>query len=858
VAFLKDNFGVTELDIEFYFDLKKKIIKSLQNSKNYAKMSKKEQETSVYEAQVTENPQKDSSQDPHQFKSGKELQNFGKKKSLPVLKLQMQKTDTEVTVHNGQKANLSIDKLPTIDRRVGQESARLQASKKIDHEAPIPQIKVPNQTQSSQFISYPSAPRVLRKTSIHKDKMPQKISNSRSNTEMTAMTSFPIQEIADNKYYRRKPFSWNSQGDSFTMISPEKVYITNPELSTQISPTHRTKNTSNDTVNKTITSTMYSPKWEQTGYRSVHDASFLQVREPYLLESPADFYRKVIPPRLPPPPPKAQAITVRRRTNMTTEKSEISKYILVPADENQLNHKPTSREWIAADFTKHQLSMYQPLVTSSSKRTELNPPKDHELLGVNDSEENADNGFRSIIVKKFVFDNSKAELEAIKKLVLFYEQRDNTLLAQSTKTENNKADETTSLGYTKQQFDNENQMINLFLATLNDSTNPDVTQIITLKRIIEKRLELVNHILANLDYENQIKEHIMKKEDKYLKFLNNQINENSLAMVGKNISPTKSHLRAYLKQKRRLMKRKDKKDENQDKSKDSNMEEESSSEEFLEREVHYQKVLSRKVNIDKQKFLSLCIEFIRKELKRVKHALKMNEVRRKYLPNPNRNCRTAMGFSENLMALLKKNKEFLPQDIKMDLMRILPEGDLKELGSDMFIDDELATLAITKELDEEKRRLEELRKARRKKEEIVLDQNPVDHKETMSKFNIMAEELNNDLTKILGEKEETAPEVPGDQNPPQNNLRKLSDLDASRLTDDQKSKLKSRGVIFRQGRVMMKDTAGNVVDIETVITHNNDKLRASPKSPGSQNPGLDVPPPQVRLETAAKSIGIQI
>lgn len=851
MKFLKENLGVTELDIEFYYDLKTKLIKMQENQKKHRIIKKIEDSEGFEEDQDAEIHIEEHRIEKETPKQEKVAIILDKKRSLPSIKLNSDRIEKDNNERTSQKSLNPKDKLPSIDRKTILNQIPLVSSIRLENQQPQSQRIAHNSTISSQFTSIPSAPRINRKTSIHKDPMYQNVQGNRSITEMTALTSMPIQEIENNKYYKRKPFSWLSQGDSFTMINPEKVFLTKAELSSQLSNTFRSKPGLNETGYKSSNSTMYSPKWEQTGFKEIDDSAFLQVREPYLLQSPAEFYRKVIPPRLPPPPPKPQVITVRRNTLVSVEKSEISKYILIPEGENKVSHRKTDQMWIAADFTEHQMSLYQPLLTAKGKDTLRSGSIEQEQVEKQINSDEDENQFRSIVVKKYIFDNSKKELEAIKKLVLHYEQRDTDLMAQAGSS---KGDGQTILGYSRQQFDNENQMINLFLQTLSDSTSQDVQQISALKKIIEKRLALVNGILKNLDFDGQIKNYIKKREDQYLASLGQQLHEDSLAMVGTALPLGKPKNDSHIRQRRKLLKKKEKA-KLRKKSSDSNMESESSSDESLEREVHYQKVLNRKVHIDKQRVLSLCIEFIRKEVKRVKHALQMNEYRRKMLPNPNRVCSTAMGFSENLMLLLKKNKEFLPQDIKMDLLRILPAGDLKELGSDLFIDDELASLAITKEIEDEKKRLKDLKKSKQKPEISIVPPTRAELTETMSKFNKMAEELNNDLTQILGENQEETTKEAVEQKDSTSNMNKLSGLNDRRLTDDQKSKLMSRGVIFRQGRAMMKDTQGNVVDIETVMQQAQDQLRKSPRSPRTEKSTHELQPQPSRLDNDGKSIG---
>lgn len=851
VTFLKENLGVTELDIEFYFDLKNKLIKLIENQKRH-KIARK-----------TEDPEENgdpgkvklSIMESQTIKETDQNQRIGymfeTKRSLPQIKVLSNRQEPKQIVTPSKKQGDIAHKLPEIEKKMIIDQGHMSHSMRLDHTSPNSGAKLNNSTYSSQFTS----PRVVRKTSIHNDPYYQADQGIPSLTEMTVQTTGPNLEMGNNKFYKRKPFSWLSHGESFTMIRPDQVYLTRPELSTQLSVTQRSKKAMLETGYRSSNSTLYSPKWEHNTFRELEENPSLQVKEPYLLQSQADFYRKVIPPRLPPPPPKLQPISIRKRTVATVEQSEVSKYILMPDDETKVTNRNTHDEWIAADYTKHQMSMYQPLLTPKEPN-ELRKGSLNQISEDNQTLEDKDvSQFKSIVVQKFIFDNSKTELEAIKKLILHYEKRDQGILTQAA---TQKAEPVTSLGYSKQQFDNENQMITLFLQTLTDSQSEDVHQIASLKKIIERRLEIVNKILKNLDFDGQIKSFIKQREDKYLSQLSQAFNEGSLAMVGQHLTITKPKNDIHLKQKRRLLRQQMRPPKKKDHDSNASMESESSSDDSLDREVHYQKVLNRKVHIDKQQFLSLCIQFIRKEVKRVKHAIEMNDYRRKMLPNPNRVCNTAMGFSDHLMTLLKKNKEYLPQDIKMDLLKIMPAGALKELGSDMFIYDEMLTKALEEEAEAERRRIEELKKAKKKVEISILPPSKAEMADTMNKFNKMAEELNNELTDILGETQEQTGENKLEEPDPNTNLKKLSGLDENRLTEDQKSKLKSRGVIFRQGRVLMKDNSGNVVDLETVINKGREQsgqLPSSKRSKDSNRPEQLVIPGKRDLDGRSSGFG---
>lgn len=850
---LKDNFGVTELDIELYYELKQKILKLMENRKRYNKEIKSPSKVPDSTSQVVQEKVKETTSLKKTFHEVFSINRLDKKRSLPSITHHKEQNQAEKVSIAWQQANKTNEKLPAISSKFKNDRSHFNKTFYENHDLNEPHSKVPNLTYTSQFTELSKGRQTRIKESLINDQIFYKAPGSVRGSEVTIPHSNQSQDLDSNKYFKRKPFSWVSLGDSFNMVNPERVYLTKPDLSSNPGSTPRTKINTTEVGCKSTISTMYSQKWEKTGLREIAEHDLLQVKEPYLLQSSADFYRKVIPPRLPPPPPKQQTTPVRGLTVLASEKPKISKFILIPEGEKLGKSKTATREWIAADFTKHQMSMYQPLHTSSPDATSRSLERTQNPKGETLSEEEQEGQFKGIIVQKFVFENSKKELEAIKKLIVNYEPRDNAILAQTATLPQARQ---SALGYSRQQFDNENQKINLFLQTLAQSSSPQISELASLKQIVDKRLAIVNDILKNLDVDGHVKQYVKQKEAKYLKFLEKRDEAGGLKLVGTNFGYSRDALRTQNKQRKQLFKRNSIGKNTDDKSQDSGMEAESSSEGSLDRNIHYQKVLNRKVNIDQLQLTTLCVGFIKKEVKRIKHALQVNDYKRKMLPNPNRSCTSSIGFSDNLMALLKRNKEFIPPDIKMDLLKILPQTYLRELGSDMFIDDETVTMAISRELEDERLRAEAAKRAKADKNLKFGPASKEEFKDAMDNFAKMAEELGKELKNILGENEEGANQN-GDEGTSDSNLQKLTAMETNSLTDSQKAKLMSRGLVVRNGRLMMKDTVGNLVDLKAVIHHKNDIVNQQIlRDLGAKNTDLDSSNKLRKLGSDDQLIGI--
>jgi hypothetical protein len=654
---------------------------------------------------------------------------------------------------------------------------------------------------------------------------------NKSVNELTDTSGLGHQEGLQNKYYKRKPFSWMTQGSFFNMLDPNTLYLTSPSESMELTGRIAKKKLSEKETSQ-LQSTKYSTRKDQNYLNLVpKENSYLQIREPYFLQSPADFYKKVVPPRDPPQQRKPLPITIKRQMKEKIEPSEITKYILLPENEMILPHKKGDREMVAADFTYHQLSMYQPLRTKSDK----------DLYEVNDVGEKAqdsdsdDRAFKSVIVQKYVFDTSKKELEAIKKLIVHYEANDPKLIKNTEKTLTSEEHGQDAIGYSKRQFEKENEIINLFLVNLNDQNHIEDDQLRMLKSIVHKRLALISQILSNLDYSSKIKKYIKKKEDNYLEYLNAQnAKDNQLTLVGVR---TGENLSSWKKSKTKGLKKLRKNDfikNIKKQAEDSSMESESSSDEVNRERLKYEKVLSKKINIDKQKFHELCMNFIKKEVKRIKHVIQINEARRKALPNPNRDCKTAMGFSENLMNLIKKNKEFLPADIKMDLLKIMPLSDLKELGNDLFIDDELTRRELLSQFSSKGDALKHQRDELNKDSSLPQELEGKELEEATLNFEQLAIQLNRVITEMIGEDDVLKTEPNHDGSESQKALKRLATLEVKSLSREQKRNLRNRGLVISNGRILLKDNQGNTLDTITMKIEKS-KSQIIRESPQQEN-----------------------
>ena len=261
---------------------------------------------------------------------------------------------------------------------------------------------------------------------------------------------------------------------------------------------------------------------------------------------------------------------------------------------------------------------------------------------------------------------------------------------------------------------------------------------------------------------------------------------------------------------------------------DSDLETESSEE--GDQGIHYRKVLERKINLDRQKFKQLCFAFIRKEMKRMKNIIRIQMEKIETSVNPNMLSNFTLGFSDSLVSLIKKNKQDLPPDIKENLVKLLPEAVLRDLGNQIFIDDEQKRLERERELADRIKKVEEKKKnklRRYKREEFGKDDEA--------------------LAKLTAEKEKRRLETQESQTEKQDNRdlteqavrTTLQKLQSGQLSDESKKRLLDSGIQLRDGKVLIKDQKGNEIDATPLIkqTAEEDK-RTKSMSPQEANKTL--------------------
>lgn len=374
-----------------------------------------------------------------------------------------------------------------------------------------------------------------------------------------------------------------------------------------------------------------------------------------------------------------------------------------------------------------------------------------------------------------------------------------------------------SLGYSRVMFDKENDLINYFLHTMAESTSKlsiDQQTLIELRKVISKRLTIVNSILENLDYNKQIDQYLSKQHRRFMEDqaeYTHLTNAPDLVTVGAAFGEDKKQQNSVLKNKAKINEKRRRRRKHTESNKgmkedeDSDMETESF-DDGSNNKLKYRAVLDRKINIDKQQFKQLCIKFIRKEVRRIKHAHDMQKQNFSRLRNPNRNCKTSIGFSENLFNLLKQNKEDLPIDLKEDLVRLLPETTLKELGNDMFIEDQ-------RRITEFKIKSDFLEDIQRKMQAIS------GNKDAVARFGQIANSINSTLGLLFAGKENSlldksssGPGVGILGNTSSTIFEKLALLKQEELTDEQKKLLEQQGLVLKDGKVLIQDEFGNQIE----------------------------------------------
>ena len=457
--------------------------------------------------------------------------------------------------------------------------------------------------------------------------------------------------------------------------------------------------------------------------------------------------------------------------------------------------------------------------------------------------------FRTLIVTKFIFDSSKKELEMINRLIGHYELEKNKNNINEQHSNINKMTKTgkegiqnkheseghghaliggpntqindygnySALGYSNDDFENENHLIHEFLRRVNDTDTIEMKRILELKRIVGKRLMIINGILDSLNLKKKIVNFIDDKEREIGSKPNiteavdsGKVHNNQLILVGKSVGEDKdpstqrilnTEPKLNLSKKKKIHKIQKTKE-----SQDSDLESESSEEQ--DTGVHYRKVLERKVNIDRQKFRQMCFEFIRREMRRIRNIIRIQNERLKSSRNPNRFNSISMGFSESLVSLLRKNKQDLPPDIKESLVKIMPTNLLKELGNEIYIEDELKRLERMRDLEEKERKRKEAEnkknlKKKYKREEFGVDESLLARHEA-DKIAQLQAILNNKDKDDVGETDE-------------NIMKALEIINEGHISDDSKMRLLQSGLDYRDGKMMIIDKEGNEHDAQGLI-----------------------------------------
>jgi len=446
-----------------------------------------------------------------------------------------------------------------------------------------------------------------------------------------------------------------------------------------------------------------------------------------------------------------------------------------------------------------------------------------------------------LLVKKFIFESAKNELETINLLINHFEKQksnrcspDDTQLARELDTLQPRPqlqglEQADGLGYSREQFDKENNMVQLFLADITHNISPDLKKLKDLKDVIGKRLNFLRTVLAKYDFNREVNNAIDMKFNEDAGQDNKSPGEESpkMMLVGKNfgmekydeegrVLNTEPRVSLTKKKKKKQMK---KAKENAD---DSDLETESSEEE--DQGIHYRKVLERKINLDRQKFKQLCFAFIRKEVKRMKNIIRMQIEKIETSVNPNMLSNVTFGFSDSLVNLIKKNKQDLPPDIKENLVKLLPETVLRDLGNQIFIDDEHNRLEREKELIKKVEEKKKRKLRRYKREEFGKDD------EALARLTAEKE-------KQRLETQESQEEKPVVEELNEQVVRAtLQKLQSGLLSDESKKRLLDSGIQLRDGKVVIKDQKGNEIDASPLINQTvEDDKRTKTVSPQEIN-----------------------
>lgn len=417
--------------------------------------------------------------------------------------------------------------------------------------------------------------------------------------------------------------------------------------------------------------------------------------------------------------------------------------------------------------------------------------------------------FRSLIIKRYLLDTSKMELETVARLITFYEGSNGTPRLNKVVEAEQILRKTyrrfpSKIGYSKEKYQKENEQIKGFLTQFESNTSIDPSYLKKLRSVISKRLLIINKILERYDIEAEIERRITKRtKDKKQEqtFMEDMKTTGEGIELREREEPSKP--RHFPKKNKKKNKDAETKDEDSDMEADSVDDDEN-------RELYYRKVLERKENMDKEMIKRFYLKFVRKEINRIKSVLRLQTTRMQNIINPNRLQSGYQGFTETFLNILKKRKEDLPFDIREDLIRFLPDSCLKEFGNDLFIED----------LSRFPHRFSEVKEKKRfKEDEQKWQGSGVPEKQKKAK------EIDDMLAKALGLDEKQAQEMTTDE--------KIKALESDPKNLKARKEIERNGYLMRNGR-LQRDRK-NQVDADNETSLRNIKSR---EKTGQRN-GID-------------------
>jgi hypothetical protein len=256
VNFLKHGLELDDLDIEFYYDIKEKLLKNaehrkrnrlrnlqLQEMRNFTKPQIKQSD----ESKPGKNPQEPVVAIPQQSVQNKrmELKNRSLNNGAKNKDVEKSKTDTLIQLREAKRNGLE-------DARKGDKGFQIRSSGNSDIFG----------ITSSQY-------------------KPKQESSSALKHDLTSSTFGKFAPSSNQK--QSKPFSWMSVGDNYSIVASDQLYLTNlPELTMK-----STKKSDQ------ISRSQILPKLR------AKEEPYLIVREPYLMKEQKDFYKTPVYPKLP-------------------------------------------------------------------------------------------------------------------------------------------------------------------------------------------------------------------------------------------------------------------------------------------------------------------------------------------------------------------------------------------------------------------------------------------------------------------------------------------------------------------------------------------------------------------------------